>query len=254
MIRPNYRDFRKGSQIVLETGVHLEHSAKGSTWEKHKYIKRIEGTYYYPKNYKGGRHLPDRKKKTSMGNDLFEKLKGSNGDDLDGKLRGSFDKILREKLGVDWTTLSKEEIDKMQRSLIDRLKAMEKEKKESFGEKVELTKDEVEKLTKEVIRESSGEKVELTKDEVENLAKEVIRGNFGNGQTRKDLLGENYAEVQKRVNELMNGSTGQKKVSEATQESVKKAEEAAKKADASNVHSGIDMEKVQSVYRNKKIK
>lgn len=50
MIRPDYRDFRRGSTILI-------HSAKGSTWEDHKYIKRIDGTYYYPDSYEGGRHL-----------------------------------------------------------------------------------------------------------------------------------------------------------------------------------------------------
>lgn len=35
----------------------LQHSAKGSTWEDHKYIKRINGVYYYPDSYEGGRHL-----------------------------------------------------------------------------------------------------------------------------------------------------------------------------------------------------
>lgn len=172
MIRPNYRNFRRGSRFVIESGAHLEHSAKGSTWEDHKYIKRIDGTYYYPDNYEGGRHLPE-------------------GD---------------------------------------------KDKKETAIEK----------------EDSSGEKIELTENDVENLAKEVIRGQYGNGQIRKDLLGENYAEVQKRVNELMKGSIGQKKVSEATPESVKKAEETAKKVDNYKVHSGVDMNKVQSVYRNKK--
>lgn len=233
VVRPNYRNFRKGSKFVVETGTHLEHSAKGSTWEDHKYIKRIDGTYYYPDNYSGGRHLPESdkdKKETSMEDNLFEKLKGSAGDELDSQLRESFDKVLRDELGIDWTTLPKEEVDKMQRSLIDRLKAVEKEKKEGFSEN----------------------KIELTENDVENLAKEVIRGRYGNGQTRKDLLGENYAEVQKRVDELMKGSVGQKKVSEATPESVRKAEDAAKKVDNSNVHSGVDMEKVQSVYRNKK--
>lgn len=39
--------------------VYLVHSAKGSTWEEHKYIKRLNGTYYYPDSYKGGRHLPE---------------------------------------------------------------------------------------------------------------------------------------------------------------------------------------------------
>lgn len=139
-------------------------------------------------------------------------------------LRGSFDKVLLEQMGVDWTKLPKEEVDRMQRSLIDRL----------------------EKKTE------SNSKIDLSKNDVENLAKEVIRGNFGNGQVRKDLLGENYAEVQKRVKELMKGSAGSKKVSEASEESIKKAEAAAKKADNSNVHSGVDMDKVQSVYRNKK--
>lgn len=42
----------------------LSHSAKGSTWEEHKYIKRIDGTYYYPDSYEGGRHLnSDQKSK-----------------------------------------------------------------------------------------------------------------------------------------------------------------------------------------------
>lgn len=49
MVRPNYRDFRRLS---------LLHSAKGSSWDEHKYIKRLDGVYYYPDSYEGGRHLP----------------------------------------------------------------------------------------------------------------------------------------------------------------------------------------------------
>lgn len=41
----------------------LFHSAKGSTWENHKYIKRLDGTYYYPDSYEGGRHLPESSKR-----------------------------------------------------------------------------------------------------------------------------------------------------------------------------------------------
>lgn len=169
MIRPNYREFRIA---------HLMHSAKGSTWEDHKYIKRIDGTYYYPDSYEGGRHLPE-------------------------------------------------------------------------GEKSDSDKEEA---------EEKREKVDLNETDIENLAREVIRGNFGNGQERKDLLGENYAEIQKRVNELMKGSAGSKKVSDVMEESVKKVEEIAKKLSSktdssskeSNVHSGVDMDKVQSVYKKKK--
>lgn len=40
----------------------VAHSAKGSTWDEHKYILRKNGTYYYPDSYEGGRHLPDSEK------------------------------------------------------------------------------------------------------------------------------------------------------------------------------------------------
>lgn len=65
MVRPNYREFRR-SRFVIEKGEYLEHSAKGSELEEHKYIKRIDGTYYYPDSYKGVRHFPDGEKKASF--------------------------------------------------------------------------------------------------------------------------------------------------------------------------------------------
>ena len=132
MIRPDYRDFRTRSQS-------FRHSSEGSSWKKHKYIKRVDGTYYYPDSYEGGRHLPD-------------------------------------------------------------------------GET------------------ESNSKIDLSKNDVENLAKEVIRGNFGNGQERKDLLGENYEEIQKRVNELMKGSAGSKTIPSDKTETISVAEEAARRA------------------------
>ena len=132
MIRPDYRDFRTRSQS-------FRHSSEGSSWKKHKYIKRVDGTYYYPDSYEGGRHLPD-------------------------------------------------------------------------GE-TELNS-----------------KIDLSEKDVENLAKEVIRGNFGNGQERKDLLGENYEEIQKRVNELMKGSAGSKTIPSDKTKTISVAEEAANRA------------------------
>lgn len=165
MVRPDYKEFL--------------HSAKGSTWEDHKYIKRVNGTYYYPDGYEGGRHLPDSEKSS------------------------------------------------------------------------ESTKEE---KTDELKEETS--KLDLSETDVENLAKEVIRGNFGNGQERKDLLGENYAEIQKRVNEIMKStSVGSKKVSEVSDGAFKKVEEIAKKVSSSTtskVHSGVDLDQVLSVHKNKK--
>lgn len=195
MIRPDYRDIRIRSQF-------LQHSSKGSSWKKHKYIKRVDGTYYYPDSYEGGRHLPDGEKYKSMEDELFEKLKNSSDKDIGQKLRGSFDKVLLEQMGVDWTKLPKEEVDQMQRNLIDR-----------FEEKTE-----------------SNSKIDLSENDIEILAKEVIRGNFGNGQERKDLLGENYEEIQKRVNELIKGTAGAKTIPSDKTKDISIAEEAAKRA------------------------
>lgn len=195
MIRPDYRDIRIRSHF-------LQHSSKGSSWKKHKYIKRVDGTYYYPDSYEGGRHLPDGEKYKSMEDELFEKLKNSSDKDIGQKLRGSFDKVLLEQMGVDWTKLPKEEVDRMQRNLIDR-----------FEEKTE-----------------SNSKIDLSENDIEKLAKEVIRGNFGNGQERKDLLGENYEEIQKRVNELMKGTAGTKTIPSDKTKDISIAEEAAKRA------------------------
>lgn len=208
MIRPDYRDFRTRSQS-------FRHSSEGSSWKEHKYIKRVDGTYYYPDSYEGGRHLPDGGKEKSMEDELFEKLKNSSDKDIGKMLRGSFDKVLLEQMGLDWTKLPKEEVDRMQRSLIDRL----------------------EKKTE------SNSKIDLSKNDVEKLAKEVIRGNFGNGQERKDLLGENYEEIQKRVNELMKGSAGLKTIPSDKTKAISVAEEAAKRAVT-----------LVDTYRNKKTK
>lgn len=163
-MRPDFKEFN-GVGLAM-----LAHSAKGSTWEEHKYIKRIDGTYYYPDSYKGGRHL----------------------DNSD----------------------SSEEV----------------ENEESF---------------------------DLTSDEIDALAREVIRGNFGNGEDRKEAIGEHYQEIQNRVNELM-ASTGSMKVSEASEEIVSTGEEAVDEAVTTSSSSStkssskkIDMDEVLGTYRRK---
>lgn len=42
--------------------------------------------------------------------------------------------------------------------------------------------------------------------DIDAAAKDVIRGKYGNGQERKDELGEDYEAVQKRVNEILKGT------------------------------------------------
>lgn len=47
---------------------------------------------------------------------------------------------------------------------------------------------------------------ETSNVDIDDLVNATISGEFGNGQARRDALGENYAEVQKRVNAILNGS------------------------------------------------
>lgn len=169
---PDFLTIRRNQKI-------LHHSAKGSTWEEHKYIKRIDGTYYYPDSYEGGRHLPDGEKSSS---DIKE------------------------------------------------------------------------------TEESKREKLNLSGDDIEKLAQEVIRGNFGNGQERKDLLGENYQEIQDRVNQIMRSSgVSNQKISSTSPDVVeigKKVMNAAveaitKKETKTSDKKGIDLDRVYSVYKRK---
>lgn len=195
MVVLNYGNFRK-PQFVVISDQHLRHSAKGSTWENHKYIKRIDGTYYYPDSYEGGRHLPDEEKNDS----------DSHEDDVISKLE-SMTGMTRESL-IELRELSRKgEYDS------DEFKEMLNIISEGDPQQINKIID---------LLEQERNKVVLSLNDIENLAREVIRGNFGSGQERKDLLGENYEEIQKRVNELMKGSTGSKKISEASEESIKK--------------------------------
>lgn len=57
---------------------YIAHSAEGSVWEKHKYLKRIDGKYYYPDSYEGGRHLSDLNKKRSSKIVSSKQIKATN--------------------------------------------------------------------------------------------------------------------------------------------------------------------------------
>lgn len=54
---------------------------------------------------------------------------------------------------------------------------------------------------------NAGERSERPMGSVEEKARQVIRGNYGNGQVRKDKLGDEYQTIQDMVNEMYrNGS------------------------------------------------
>lgn len=57
-----------------------------------------------------------------------------------------------------------------------------------------------------------------TNDSIEDLARRVINGEFGNGQDRKNALGDRYNEVQAKVNEILYGKKPSKSVDELARE------------------------------------
>lgn len=48
--------------------------------------------------------------------------------------------------------------------------------------------------------------------DIEEIAKDVINGKYGNGEERKQKLGDLYTEVQKRVNEILRGNSEKQEI------------------------------------------
>ncbi len=67
---------------------------------------------------------------------------------------------------------------------------------------------------------SGGSSTPTVSGTINELARRVIAGEFGSGDARKNALGDKYTAVQKRVNEILNGtaSTPSKSVSEVAKE------------------------------------
>lgn len=209
----------------------LFHSAKGTTWKNHKYIKRKNGVYYYPDNYEGGRHLPSNENDeededledweeimyAAISEALKKDPRGFKISDIVNTSKEDFKSWLSKYGEIDVSKLSNEELDRMQKKVVDHYSARS-----------------------------------LTDDDVNALALEVIRGNFGSGQERRELLGENYQEIQDRVNEILLGSSGSRKIEEVKEETIKPGKEAVEAAVSKPQVGGLDLNTVYSVYDKKK--
>lgn len=201
MVIPNYLDF-------------LRHSAKGSEWEDHKYVKKIDGVYYYPVGYEDGRTIDSLK----GGSNKSDKKDSNDRSSQIEEVKKHFDQYLAKR-GIDWRTIPKDEADQMQRDIVKQLE--------------------------------SGKETGTDEKSVDDLAKDVASGKLGNGEDRKVLLGEKYEEVQKKVNELLKGSSGDKKISdvETTEEVTEKVKKATSKVSETKIHSGVNLSEVLSVYK-----
>lgn len=208
MVRPDYLDF-------------LSHSAKGSEWEDHKYVKKINGIYYYPVGYEDGRTIDSLSNKGKKETEKDEKESGDSKDKKIEEVKKHFDQYLAKR-GIDWRTLPKDEVDQMQRDIVKQLE--------------------------------SGKEAGTAEKSADELAKDAASGRLGTEEDQKTLLGEKYEEVQKKVNELLKESSGDKKISEIeiTEEATEKVKKAMSKVSETKVHSGVNLSEVLKVYDKKK--
>lgn len=209
MIRPDFRQFKQQRYQAI-----LAHSAKGSEWDKHKYVKKIDGVYYYPVGYEDGRTVDELSGSKADKKTEEKKDSGSSKKEEIDQVKHHFDEYLKNR-GIDWTKLPKDEVDQMQRDIVKQLEKGE-----------------------------SGANSKST----EELVKEVISGKHGNGEDRKKALGNKYEEVQKEVNKkLKSSSSGEKR------ESVEKEDDKKKKKAALSGPSkgGVNLDKVFKVYKKR---
>lgn len=162
MVRPDFRDYRGA-------GLSLVHSAKGSQWEKHKYLREVGGKYYYPDSYKGGRHLP-KGGKDGNGNPatLPEETADKKSSSTSNKKASS------KKSGTDKKTTVAEEISK--KSVIElALEAVSgklgsiSQYKEALGSKY----DKVQERVREIVNKS--QITEASKKETDAKAKKLAK-------------------------------------------------------------------------------
>lgn len=160
----DFLDLKQHGRVIF-------HSAKGSTWEDHKYIKKENGNYIYPNDKGGSGKSSISDLKSTMLSDLANKQLHLEDDvkSLDG-----FTDMLEESYGVNRNDFTKEELAQLHKDIV----GSGKSEKKTTNKK-------------------------LSTKEVDALAKQVIRGKFGNGKARKDALGNNYKQVQARVNAML---------------------------------------------------
>ena len=171
----------------------LKHyGVKGMEWGQHKYIKRANGSYYYPEGSGGSSAKYSEYKK---GDPDFDRKNYSEQNRV-----GKSDFFFFTK--PDGSVVVLEEDMKWQLPKGTKLTPEMTKRLESFNQDGKLKGEEWNKAATQAITGNSGNG-KLSEKDIDNLARETIRGNFKNGQDRKNLLGEDYKQVQAKVNEIL---------------------------------------------------
>lgn len=153
---------------------HLLHSAKGTTWENHKYVKVEDGKYFYPSNYEGGRHsdvkeTPENTVQsrepvgwdTKLFSSFESNLRGANGKldpkavqqmllfgkDKDGKGYDNF-KVALGRAGIDTSKIDENSLNLMRYKVLEHYKNEFAKEKDNFDKEGNRIKDRKESSAK----------------------------------------------------------------------------------------------------------
>lgn len=196
-------------------------------WNEHKYIKVVDGVYYYPNSYKDGHTISELKgrssgdkdkkeNKSSLTDEDIEKIanetiagKHGNGDDRKAKFGDDYARIqnkVNEKLGSS-KRHKIEEPDSSSAEKKDEQKETEKKStKSSNPSKKKSSKKASKKATSNKTSDSSKKDPTNSNDSkinIDQLARDIIAGKYGNGKERQEKLGSDYAKAQNKVNEML---------------------------------------------------
>ena len=166
----------------------FKHSGvKGMTWGEHKYIKKANGSYYYPEGSNAAKVSEYKKGDTDFDEKNYDEKNRLGDTDFFAFTRPDGKVVILEE-DMKWELPSGQKVDD---AMIKRL--------QSLGQ----AKSNDEFINNATTAISGGSNGKLSEKDIDNLAKETIRGNFKNGKERKDLLGEHYKDVQARVNQML---------------------------------------------------
>lgn len=185
---------RRPSRILI-------HSAKGSTWEEHKYIKRINSLYYYPDSYEGGRHLSDEQK-AQFGKDKVEIDKLSDSDveklALEG-IRGNFGngQTRKDNLGAHYQQVQDRINEIMRSGGPDNISS------KKVSEVSDSTKSSGSTATSTAVKKSKGINLEQVysvykKQEERNGTKSSTSNSSSSNKGKSDRAGSNTKSVSRR--------------------------------------------------------
>lgn len=141
---------------------YLMHSAKGTTWQKHKYIKVEDGRYFYPSDGQSDKEKPENivesREPAGWDTKLFSSfennLKGTNGKldpkavqqmllfgkDDNGKGYDNF-KVALNKAGIDTSEIDEKSLNLMRYKVVEHYKKEFAKEKDNSNEKGNGTKD-----------------------------------------------------------------------------------------------------------------